>query len=240
MRDYNKLKFFLLILGVFFSSIASSSTIEPGFDLFATPANVNTQVEIVEGLPIRLRGNTALLNPPGNLFQTDTIVARTQPLDGTGVIPIELVALSLVSVNPVELSQIDDELTGTADMFVTVNSSQFFFNNSGNAVFANNTLEPAFTAINVRGEGKNIFFNLPTGPGRYLTEEEKTDIKMEAINDAGLTEEQITSIEEGAPISDFLTNDQNAALEADLDDLRSKGTMTITEHNGGGGIHFYV
>ena len=98
-----------------FSSIAWASPIDPGFDLFAT-VSPGTSAIIPDLGVVNFKG--VPFNVP-NLGNTDTIVQRQGgglPAGGTGAIPIELVALSLVSTNPVNLPGL-----GFADLHVTVN-----------------------------------------------------------------------------------------------------------------------
>jgi hypothetical protein len=91
----------------FVSSSASADPIGPGFDLFSTPEG-GAAIDIGPLLPAGFFATPELVpfegNPigPGN---TDTIVQRLDGLDDgeTGTIPIELVALSLVSVDPVQI-----------------------------------------------------------------------------------------------------------------------------------------
>ena len=103
----------LVVVGV--SNIAFADAIAPGFDLFNTPAG-STSVELVDPngntQTIQLKGDSGPIIAafgPG-VLNTDTIVERKQGLDpldspnGSGVVDIELVALSLVSVDPVDIS----------------------------------------------------------------------------------------------------------------------------------------
>jgi len=95
--------------------VASADPIEPGYDLFFTePSTTHVTMDFGGGPQnIPLMGYrppvialfTAPLNNPA-YNDTDTIVQRHAgidplPVGGSGIIPIELVALSLVSVNPV-------------------------------------------------------------------------------------------------------------------------------------------
>ena len=103
-----------LALGMVFgvSTPASADTIDPGFDLFHTP---DSTVFLDFGPGI---GEVAFESNPIGPGDTDTIVERTSGLgDGeTGTISIELVALSLVSVGPINLFDLgigpDDGSTG--------------------------------------------------------------------------------------------------------------------------------
>src|SRR6516165_3190137 len=106
----------VLILG---TSYAPADLIQPGFDLLATDPDY-TFVDLTDmGL-----GMVPLMGVPfdtGNIGDTDTIVQRLTgidpfPVGGTGMVQIELVALFLMSQNPVIFPD------GTiADMYVTVN-----------------------------------------------------------------------------------------------------------------------
>jgi hypothetical protein len=97
--------------------VALADPIAPGFDLFETPAGAS-QVDLTSfGIGIvPLQGYrppvSALFAPPYNspsLNDTDTIVQRLAgisplPVGGSGNVPIQLVALSLQSVAPVNIS----------------------------------------------------------------------------------------------------------------------------------------
>ena len=95
------------------------SSIQPGIDVFTTPAGGSTREDFCD-LPIpagffdpgsepfdgTVFYGGAPLSPSSPLGPTDTIVRRLQPASlvgpgGTAVVPIELVGLSLVSVNPI-------------------------------------------------------------------------------------------------------------------------------------------
>ena len=100
------------MLGLIPAHVASATAILPGFDLLHTPAGAATLDITALGVgPVAFQSRTlappnpiAPPNPvlPGN---TDTIVERLTglPPGGTGTIDIELVALSLVSVDPVDV-----------------------------------------------------------------------------------------------------------------------------------------
>jgi len=117
-------------LAVLFTSLtppsASATSIAPGFDFFQT--TVGTSVDLSGfGLGVvPLEGN-----PIGGSFgNTDTIVSRQDGIDplsppsGTGTIPIELVALSLVSVNPVDLTPLGGPFVGvSSDLHITINKA---------------------------------------------------------------------------------------------------------------------
>lgn len=119
-----------------------ASSIDPGFDLFQTPADGNSTVDLTGvGLGIiPLQGAPELLNPPGNLGNTDTIVERIQGIDPfqqcppgphpcTGVIDIELVALSLRSIDPVDLTPLGGPFIGVlSDLYVTLDKDDQFGN----------------------------------------------------------------------------------------------------------------
>lgn len=73
--------------------------IEPGFDLFET--QLGTFVNLGPRVIVDLMGKPI---DPANLGSTDTIVERLQGIAAPpGTIPIEIVALSLVSVAPVNI-----------------------------------------------------------------------------------------------------------------------------------------
>ena len=117
-------------LAVLFTSItppsASASALSEGFDFFQTTAP--TSVDLTGfGLGIvPLEGN-----PIGGSFgNTDTIVLRKDPIDplsppsDMGTIDIELVALSLVSVNPVDLTPLGGPFIGVfSDLHITINKA---------------------------------------------------------------------------------------------------------------------
>jgi hypothetical protein len=110
--------FCVLMLGLTFvaGDIALASPIGPGFDLFATDS-ASTFVELdfdgpggLSPVPVQLEGNPlGTAGGSGPLWDTDTIVERKPPglspfnVGDTGVIDIELVALSLRSVDPVDI-----------------------------------------------------------------------------------------------------------------------------------------
>lgn len=105
----------LLFGGAFYGAPALAVTIDPGFDLFATPAGFSWA-----DLPgigrVDLQGN------PFGPADTDTIVERQGPpitltnLGDVDTMPIELVALSLKSIAPVDLG---GGVFG--DIYVTIN-----------------------------------------------------------------------------------------------------------------------
>lgn len=94
-------------VAIAFESVAVAERLDPGFDFFATPPFHS------DLLGIDLKGRPIVPNTT-----TDTIMARLDPLPagGTGQIEIELVALSLQSVSPVEMPGL-----GMVEAFVTVN-----------------------------------------------------------------------------------------------------------------------
>lgn len=80
---------------------ASATPIGPGFDLFESVQGTQVAVPGVGIVPLR-----GLAFGPGS---TDTIVLRKSgidpfPVGGSGSVPIEIVALSLVSVNPISVA----------------------------------------------------------------------------------------------------------------------------------------
>ena len=84
-----------------------ATTVEPGFDLLATQPGTMFQGIDFMGVPLGTFNFGGLIGvkPTGN---ADTIVQRKEPanvpvLPGAAMIPIELVALQLMSVNPVDL-----------------------------------------------------------------------------------------------------------------------------------------
>jgi hypothetical protein len=103
-----------IVLGM--GGVAWADAIDPGFDLFHTPAFTFPfdaplgPVELV-GLPIE-----GGLSPLGN---TDTIIERLTglPADATGLIDIQMFALSLVSTSPVNV------MGSFFDVFVDLNPS---------------------------------------------------------------------------------------------------------------------
>ena len=64
-------------------SIAKASPILPGYDLFSTPGDGGTFVDLSGfGLgQVILEGAPELLDPPGNYGNTDTFIFRSQGID---------------------------------------------------------------------------------------------------------------------------------------------------------------
>ncbi len=100
-----------LVWGV---GIALAATIDPGFDLFRT-ITPGTSAILPDFGVVEFKG--VPFDVP-NLGATDTIVQRKGglPAGGLGTIPIELVALSLVSTNPLLLPGV-----GPVELHVTIN-----------------------------------------------------------------------------------------------------------------------
>jgi PEP-CTERM motif len=107
---------------------AKGTSIGPGFDLFNTPSGSGAFVDLSDfGLPpdVLLDGADDFDFGFGN---TDTIVQRQQgidPLDppfGSGLVDIEIVALHLVSVDPIDLTPLGGPFVGMfGDLHVTIN-----------------------------------------------------------------------------------------------------------------------
>jgi hypothetical protein len=112
-----------LLVASFGAGAAHADPILPGFDYFLTPPG-GAFVDLGMG-PIPLQGVPL---PNMSLGLTDTVVARKDPgppEGGTGIIDIELVALHLRSVNPID---VDPGPTFTpADLHITLDSSDRFF-----------------------------------------------------------------------------------------------------------------
>jgi len=87
----------------------SSSVVNPGFDLFTTRAGTQFDFQGFAGLGLlelegRPLGAFDFGGGPQLLPNTDTIVQRLQPATiGTPTIPIEIIALQLQSVDPVDI-----------------------------------------------------------------------------------------------------------------------------------------
>ena len=92
-----------LALALSWPTMVSATSISPGFDLFTTDP-LRTFVDLPLGI-----GLVPLQGKPIGSHNIDTIVERLQgispfdPPSDQGTIPIELVALSLVSVEPIDL-----------------------------------------------------------------------------------------------------------------------------------------
>lgn len=103
---------------------AEADTVLPGIDLLHTPANGTTSVDFsMTPIPagffgpgsdpltatVTLRGEPLATTPPGALGITDTIIRRSSPATlpvcpSEVTIPIEIVALRLVSISPVTVT----------------------------------------------------------------------------------------------------------------------------------------
>lgn len=100
-----------------------AGVVEPGFDLFATQPGTTFMGAPFQGVPLGTFnfGGTIGVKPVGD---TDTIVQRLAPASaptppgGSSTIPIELVSLSLVSVNPINLG------AGTNFYYITLQSQR--------------------------------------------------------------------------------------------------------------------
>jgi hypothetical protein len=113
---------------VFASASHAGLMIESGFDLFETQSSgtefdfsivPNPQIVVFEGIPLDMFDFGSGLEDVG---QTDTIVERTQIADlssGSDTINIEMVALSLISVDQVDLGF----GAGFEDIFIALNTS---------------------------------------------------------------------------------------------------------------------
>jgi hypothetical protein len=129
-----------LLAGIFLTPAAMASPIDPGFDLFHTPDGngicgqnggttscVNLgSVELPFFVPLKSNPFAVIdpaLGPKDGLGNTDTIVQRTGSLpdEGTGIIDAELVALSLMSVSPIEFPAFDSLAPSFFDIFVVIN-----------------------------------------------------------------------------------------------------------------------
>jgi hypothetical protein len=104
-------------------TVNDPNTVATGIDLFTTPAGGSTHHNLSTtpipgdffgpgsdpfGGDIVYRGDPLVTDPPNALYPTDTIVRRNAPVSvptgGTGTVPIEIVALSLVSVAPITVT----------------------------------------------------------------------------------------------------------------------------------------
>jgi hypothetical protein len=90
-----------IILAVGLTCTAPAAPIDPGFDLFQTPPGGG-----VLDLTAFGAGLVPLVGLPIGPGNTDTIVQRNTglPDGGTGIINVEIVALSLVSIDPVAIN----------------------------------------------------------------------------------------------------------------------------------------
>jgi len=105
-------------------SLTLGSPVEPGFDLLATPENVNSHVDLPSIGRVYLKGNTGPLTSE-KLGSTDTIVQRKQGINpfeqgNSGTVDTELVALSLKSVSSFDGSSLG--IPGMVDLYVVVNA----------------------------------------------------------------------------------------------------------------------
>ncbi len=130
MKKKSMLRFLgltLLTLTLSAAVLVSAAPISPGFDLWWTTSPGALDLS---GLGLGMVDLKRILLDPGGglgLDITDTIVLRKQgisPLNqgDTGTVDIELVALHLQSVNPVDLTPLGGPFVGVfADLHVTVN-----------------------------------------------------------------------------------------------------------------------
>ena len=149
---------------------ASASPIGPGFDLFVTPTSLGAQADL-SGCRLGVVGLEGVALP-GAPQSADTIIARLDPgpLDpGDGIIEIEIVALHLQSVNPVDLSPLGGPFIGVfSDLHIMIDRSLNFF--SGSAPHPDGTgTGPSFFNLPVnlalpRSIG-SMNIHHPTGPG---------------------------------------------------------------------------
>jgi hypothetical protein len=113
----------LLSLWLSLPTLTLGSPIGPGFDLLKTGSGTEFDMPVIGIVP--LEGNSALFPSGSGLKNTDTIVKRKQGIDpfeppsGIGTVSIELVALSLKSVNSFDSTPLG--LPGMVDLYVTVN-----------------------------------------------------------------------------------------------------------------------
>jgi hypothetical protein len=112
-----------LLIAAMTGGPAHAAAILPGFDYFTTPPG-GAFVDLGMG-PIPLVGVPL---PNMSLGVTDTVVARMDPgppEGGTGIIDIELVALHLRSVAPIDLDPSPGVFLG--DLHITIDASDRFF-----------------------------------------------------------------------------------------------------------------
>ena len=116
-----------LIIGVTLGGacIADGSSITTGFDLFATQPGASADLS---GLGLGLIPVEGVPFGPGN---TDTLIERTDeinpfaPPNGSGTVNIELVALHLKSIDPVDLTPLGAPYVGvSADLHLTINKGE--------------------------------------------------------------------------------------------------------------------
>ena len=124
-----RLQRILCVLGgwLLVGASASAAPIDPGFDLFATPAGAFVDLSGFGLGTVDLEG-VAL---PGAPQDADTIIARLDPgplEPGDGIIDIEIVALHLTSVAPVDLTPLGGPFIGVfSDLHILIDRSQNFF-----------------------------------------------------------------------------------------------------------------
>ena len=123
--------------------VLKATNVLPGYDLFTTPPNSNTFVQFVSfPIPadffgpgsdpfygrIDLQGTPMNTVPPGVFGPTDTIIRRldaaTLPSCGSSdIVPIEIVALNLVSVNPITVTYYGGQSNEFWDVDVCLSAS---------------------------------------------------------------------------------------------------------------------
>lgn len=130
-------------------SATFAAAIAPGFDYFLTPPG-GAAVDLGSG-PIPLMG----VPLPHMALGSDTVVSRIDPgppEGGTGIVDIELVALHLRSVAPVDIDGIGGIPPG--DLHITIDSSDRFFSSG-----------PSGTTPHPDGTGTGpSYYNLPVLP----------------------------------------------------------------------------
>lgn len=105
-----------------FAGRGAANPIDPGFDLFFTPDDGTSIVDLSGiGLGLAPLKGVPLPGAPGD---ADTIVERLDPgplAGGTGIIDIELVALHLVSSSPIDLTPLGGPFVGVfSDLHITL------------------------------------------------------------------------------------------------------------------------
>ncbi|MEN8221311.1 MAG: hypothetical protein ABFS56_34180 [Pseudomonadota bacterium] len=109
----------LSVIGLGNPAVSNASPIEPGFDLFETVVP-GTYINLGCAGDIPLEGNPALLASEG-IGPTDTIVERKAGISSfPDTIAIELVALSLKSINSFDGTCLG--LPSSVDLYVTINA----------------------------------------------------------------------------------------------------------------------